>query len=200
LKQLNRKETNKMKLGLLLSLLLACTLLGGSAMAQGCAVTTIAFPPTGGTNNIIKSGTCIASGTPGGTQTARLRWDNGGNGHLQLFDTDDSGQSLWCALDSTNHCAKGSSLCLQPDGNMVIYDQSGCHGNALWASNTSNNGLSNPICGFFGPDCNEDGERLGVFDITVNGIAVGESAVIQNDTLAHSDSGPQIIWFSNQND
>lgn len=188
-----------MNLKMRLFLLLACSLIAGTAMAQGCSVATRAFPPDGGVNLAFNSEFCIASGTPGGTQTGRLRWDSGGDGRLQLFDTDDTGQSLWCAIDSTtSRCAVGSSLCLQGDGNMVIYEFANCGGNPLWASNTSNNNPSNPICGLFLEDCNDDGEVLAVADnpSVFGATRTGERGVIYNDTLAGSDEHRQTIWFT----
>lgn len=188
-----------MKLRLFLFLFLACTLLVGGAMAQGCSVTTLAFPTDGGPNRAFNSEFCIASGTPGGTQTGRLRWDSGGDGRLQLFDTDDTGQSLWCAIDPmTNRCAVGSSLCLQGDGNMVIYEFANCGGNPLFASNTSNNNPSNPLCGLFLEDCNDDGEVLAVADnpVVFGTLRTGERGVIFNDTAFGSDERKQAIWFT----
>jgi hypothetical protein len=171
----------KMKLRLLL--LVACAMFAGRAMAQSsCSVKPLQFPA------VFNSAVCIASGTPGGTQTARLRWDNNDAGELQLFDTDDAGAPmLWCAQDSGGNCVRnGQSLCLQSDGNMVIYAGTNCSGTALWASNTVG--------------ANEDGEILVVGELFVNGVSKGESAFIINDNNAGSDTGPQIVWFSNNND
>ncbi|HLJ26194.1 MAG TPA: hypothetical protein VKY85_05750 [Candidatus Angelobacter sp.] len=191
-----------MKLRLFLFLFLACTLVTGSAMAQGCSTKPLQFPPSGGNDIGVPSGTCIASLDSAGNQSGRLRWDNGGNGILQLFDTDDGGQSLWCALQAGS-CARGRILCLQQDGNAVIYTGSDCGGvgsdpdvgTALWASNTSGN------CGLFGNCTNEDTEELFVQDnLSVNGVHIGEAAVIYNDTHQGSDEGRVLLWHSNSSD
>lgn len=136
-----------------LFLLLAFTLLAGSAMAQ-CTVTAIGFPLQGQADKQVASGKCIANNDEGPTgQGGRLRWEGGVNtpGRLQLFDADDSGQALWCAIDSvTGACALAELFCLQQDGNAVLYQ--GDHtagtphcgdvgnnptlGRVLWASNT----------------------------------------------------------------
>ena len=88
-----------------LFLFLASTLLVGNAMAQGCSTTPIAFPAPGGTDRTVASGTCIANVDAGSAtgQGGRLRWDNSGNHELQLFDSDDSGQLLWCANSGGNN-------------------------------------------------------------------------------------------------
>jgi len=193
-----------MKPKLFLFLFFACTLLAGSAMAQGCSTKSLPFPPEGAGHHIIYNTTsfCIASLDSSGTQSARLRWNNSNAGFLQLFDTDDSGSPvLWCARDSSNHCAKGSSICFQTDGNLVIYDQQNCQGSALWASNTGHGGaLTNLNCDDvipffpFVPTCNEDGERLGVREVSRTG---EESAFISTDTDTGSDTGVKFIWQSN---
>jgi hypothetical protein len=149
-----------MKLRLFLLLFLACTLLAGRAIAQGCSAQPIPFPHPGDNDRGVKSGTCIANINvdPDATgQGGRLRWDDNSNHQLILWDTDDGGQFLWCAPDRTNGiCVQGLLLCLQQDGNMVIYEgnphagtphcgdvgNNPTLGNALWASNTpgSNDG------------------------------------------------------------
>jgi hypothetical protein len=105
-------------------------------MAQGCSTQPIQFPDPGGVDYQVPSPTCIANSDEGPTgQGGRLRWDetiSGGSTHeLELFDSDDGGELLWCAntandkggSSSPTNClnAKGSVLCLQQDGNMVIY-------------------------------------------------------------------------------
>jgi hypothetical protein len=164
-----------------LFLLLASALFAGRAMAQSsCTVEALKFPA------VFNSAKCIASGTPGGTQTARLRWDNNDAGELQLFDTDDGGTLLFCASNSSGCVSGGESLCLQTDGNMVIYSGTSCSGQPRWASNTA---------GTF-----EDGEELFVAELVVNGVSRGEAAFIFNDINAGSDTGPQLVWLSNNND
>jgi hypothetical protein len=186
-----------------LFLFLACTLLVGKATAQtGCTAHPLDFPPEGGKTIIYNTTSfCIASVDSSGIQTARLRWNNNNAGYFQLFDTDDSGALLWCAKDSSNHCAKGSSICLQTDGNLVIYDQENCQGSPLWATNTGHGGaLFNLDCDGLAriippiPTCNEDGERLGVREVAKTG---EESAYISNDTVSGSDTGVKFIWESN---
>lgn len=108
----------------------------GTARAQ-CPETTLLFPANSANSDIAKvevpSGACIA----GRNQAARLRWDDGGNGLLELFDTDDGGTLIWCnGFNDPGGCKPGKSLCLQSDGNMVIYDGASCTGNAVWASGT----------------------------------------------------------------
>lgn len=182
-----------MKLRLSLFLFLACALLVGNAKAQTCSVTAKKFPTT------FNSAFCIASANSSGTQTGRLRWDDNNSHALELFDTDDGGRFLWCAGGGSNqnNCARGNSLCLQSDGNMVIYQDVDCGGNALWASNTSG-GFE---CAVFGNCTNEDGEELFVQDnLIINGGSFGESAVIYNDTDAGSDTGRQLIWHSASSD
>jgi len=126
-----------MKLRLFLFLLLACTLLAGRAIAQGCSTNPIKFPDPGAADKLVPSGTCIANAdgdSPTG-QGGRLRWDQpivGGSTHgLRLYDSDGGGTLLWCANNADNaggssgpsNCLnhEGSILCLQQDGNMVIY-------------------------------------------------------------------------------
>ncbi len=175
-----------------LFLLLASSLLAGIGTAHAsCTNMTLFFPPPGNPTLKVISGSCITDPNSG----ARLRWDDNNNGELQLFDTDGVGALLWCAHDSTGACAKGSSLCLQADGNLVIYAGSDCRTDPLWASNT------------FGIDprthqpFNDDGEILVVGDVSVNGGKRGERAVILNDQNpgAASDSNT-IIWLSNNTD
>lgn len=193
----------KHRSSLFLFLFIACTLLAGRAMAQGCSTTPLKFPPSGGHDLAVPSGTCVASTDSTGAQTGRLRWDNGGNGILQLFDTDDGGGALWCAEQSGN-CAKGTILCRQQDGNLVIYKpkpnqgpiacgNDGDGGDPVWASNTS--------CGISFNCPNEDTEELFVQDhLSVNGVNIGEAAVIYNDTAPGSDEGRQLLWHSNSSD
>src|ERR1041385_8001976 len=138
-----------MKLRLFLFLGLACTLLAGRAMAQGCSDTPLTFPsPSSHTNRQIASGTCIANDDTDGstsTQGGRLRWNNNNSRLLELFDHDDNGQRLRCdgKSNSSTTCIPGNILCLQADGNMVIYSGSGgisCNGDQgtpVWASNTA---------------------------------------------------------------
>ncbi len=139
-----------MKLRLFLFLFLACTLVTGSAMAQGCSTSPIAFPAPGGNDKTVASGTCIANVDAGSTgQGGRLRWNDSNNHELVLFDSDDGGGFLWCAGGggNANNCAVGTILCLQQDGNMVMYTprpgqgtihcgNDGDGGLAVWASNT----------------------------------------------------------------
>jgi hypothetical protein len=183
-----------MKLRLSLLLFLACTLVAGKAMAQTCTTTPIRFPRTFNSNMPF----CVAS-EGGGTQTGRLRWNDNNSHALELFDTDDGGRFLWCAGGGSNqnNCTRGNSLCLQSDGNMVIYQDTNCGGNALWASNTSG-GIE---CALFNNCTNEDGEELFVQDnLVINGGSFGETAVIYNDTDPGSDTGRQLIWHSASSD
>lgn len=173
-------------LKLKLFLLLAATFLfgNGAAHAQSltCVVKALGFPAPSSTvvKVAVPSGTCVAA--PG--QAARLRWDDNRSGQLQLFDTDDSGQLLWCGHlhDGNTTCAQGLSFCLQSDGNAVIYAGANCTGEALWASNTVG--------------ANVNGEVIEVHD-TVPGDFTGERAVILN----HTNTGTgTIVWTSNNTD
>jgi hypothetical protein len=160
-------------------LLISILFMGFGAARASCPEGGLLFPaPGSGVKLAVKSGTCIAA--PG--QAARLRWDDSGSGQLQLFDSDDAGTPLiWCAHDNTGACARGSSLCLQDDGNLVIYAGSDCKTDPLWASNTTRSGD------------NEDGEFLTVIDV----VGSGERAAILND---HNKPPEQIIWVSNNTD
>ena len=148
-----------MKYKSLFLLLISVVLAGmGTARAQ-CAEVLLGFP-TSGPPVPVPSGTCLAAPN----QQARLRWDNANSGKLQLFDTDDQGQQIWCAGgDTGGGCVVGQSFCLRQDGNAVIFDGPSCTGNALWRSGTSGQN----ICG--------EGIGVGVFS---NG---GEKAVIVNN-------------------
>jgi hypothetical protein len=185
-----------MKLRLYLSLL-ALTLLFaiGAAHAQSlpCVVAGLDFPSPNqvGMAFSVDSGACLASTSPNdrnGPQTGRLRWDDNKSGKLELFDTDDGGALLWCGHlhDGNGPCAVGKSLCLQWDGNMVIYSGTGCSGSPQWASNTNGE--------------NEGGEFLFVGDKIIPGFDGGEVAVIVNDHSTNADTLPQIIWESNNSD
>ena len=153
-----------MKLKLFLFLFFACTLLSARAMAQGCSTIPIPFPLVGTADIKVNSGACVANVDAGTTgQGGRLRWDNNNSHALELFDSDDSGQLLWCAGGNPNaNCRSGNNaiLCLQQDGNMVIYVPQanettaivcnrnagdGGGGVAIWASNTqhANDGANN---------------------------------------------------------
>jgi hypothetical protein len=162
-----------------LFLFLACALLAGSAKAQ-CKVEGLLFPAPSASNFFaeVVPGTCLASGTST-NQTARLRWVNG---NLALFDLDDggTGKLLWCA-GSPNACVTGGSLCLQRDGNLVIYSQDQCVGSPLWASNTVG--------------ANDPAEFLEVLDG-----AGGEHAAILNDTGPGADEPAKLVWISNNSD
>ena len=111
----------------------------GTAHAQ-CAEATLVFPFQNSSNTDIAkvevpSGACIA----GVNHVARLRWDDNNNGILQLFDTDGTGGQIWCdgISDPGGICQPGKSLCLQSDGNMVVYAGASCTGNAVWSSGTA---------------------------------------------------------------
>jgi hypothetical protein len=168
-----------MKLRLFLFLFLACSLLAGRAYAQGCSTAPIPFPTNN--NHLVPSGTCIANVDPNSPtgQGGRLRWNDNSNHELVLFDSDSGGIFLWCAgggHDSTK-CALGHSLCLQADGNMVIYAESStCSGTPVWASNTQGQNFAN--------------ERLVVNKNVVwkSLLRTGDRAVVRND------NGPQ--WVS----
>lgn len=187
-----------MKLRLFLFLFVACSVLVGNAMAQGCTVTALAFPVSGGSDRQVTGGTCIAnadSDSPNG-QGGRLRWEGNDNtpGRLQLFDADDGGQSLWCALDSvTGACALAELFCLQQDGNAVLYQgdhtqgtphcgQVGSNptlGRALWSSNTDGD--------------NDNFEKLDVEEqpggILWNGaLRTGDHAVVRNSS--------KVLWVN----
>ena len=130
-----------------LFLLLASTLLAGSAMAQSCSTLPFTFPLPGAADKPVPSGTCLANVDAGPTgQGGRLRWNNNGSHELQLFDSDDAGQLLWCA-NNAGVCAVGGILCAQQDGNLVMYSQVqgqppiACHndgngGAVAWSSGT----------------------------------------------------------------
>lgn len=143
-----------MKLKLFLFLFIACTLLAGRAMAQGCQTNPKIFP-TGNSDTTLTPGFCIANVDAGSTgQGGRLRWDDSNNQELVLFDSDDTGNFLWCAggafgsgTGNQSLCRTGTILCLQHDGNMVLYAPNGPNtasvcvhdgdgGVAVWASNT----------------------------------------------------------------
>src|SRR5262249_36943215 len=119
-----------------LILLLAVTALVGMGTARAaCTKHEITFP-TSGSALRVGSGTCI---TPI-SQAGRLRWDNNSNGRLELFDTDESGQLIWCAHDLQNPsaCAQGNSFCLQANGNATIWTGSTCgSGRMVWQSGTN---------------------------------------------------------------
>lgn len=198
-----------MKLRLFLLLFLACTLLAGKAMAQGCSTQPLQFPPDDGNDKTVPDNTCVASLDSHGNQSGRLRWNNNNTSHiLQLFDTDDGGGSLWCAPEdgSPSFCARADVLCLQQDGNAVMYASTpghpaACHGSGngsqpVWSSNT------NGDCNFIFQTCtNEDIEELFVQDdLSVNGVHIGEAAVIYNDTQAGSDESRQLLWHSSSSD
>ena len=158
-----------------LFLLLAGALLAGisSAHAQTCTVEALVFPTSG--NAAVNTPICLAAGG----QAARLRFDNNNSGLLQLFDTDDAGQQIWCATDVLGHCAKGTSLCFQSDGDLVIYDGvQECTGNAVWHSGTKG--------------ANVGVEVLEVVDSGTD----GEHAVILN----HFNTTRVIVWQSNNHD
>jgi hypothetical protein len=163
-----------MKRGLLL--LFVSMLVGAGSAWAACPEGVIPFPaPNSGQDRVLNSGACLSNAG----QAARLRWDNAGSHELQLFDTDDSGQLLWCAHDSSGGCAKGKSACLQADGNMVIYSGDNCTGSAQWASNTRGKNI--------------DGEVLAVADSASD----GEHMVIVN----HRNNPPeQFIFISNNRD
>jgi hypothetical protein len=168
-------------------------------MAQGCSTNPISFPPPGASDQQVASGTCIANvDVDNGVtmQGGRFRWDNNSSNELQLFDADDSGQLLWCANSANNHggssgptnClnSNGSILCLQQDGNMVIYAPNGpiqphCVNNgdggvAVWASDTAGD--------------NDGGEELVVQEDVFfkNAHRLGDRAVIRNNT--------KVVWVS----
>jgi hypothetical protein len=188
-----------MKMRLFLFLFFAGTLLAGKAVAQ-CTTTPETFPLQNHADKQVASGKCLTNNDTdnGVTQDGgRLRWQGGVNtpGTLQLFDTDDGGQALWCAIDSTTAaCARAELFCLQQDGNAVLYQ--GDHssgtphcgdvpnnptlGRALWASNTDGD--------------NDNQEILDVEEKLPNGILwngafrTGDRAVVRNS------SGP--IWVN----
>jgi hypothetical protein len=168
-----------MKLRLFLFLFLASTLLAGTAMAQGCSTNPLPFPVPGGNDRLVPSGTCITNAFDEGGDGGRLRWDNNSSHELQLFDADDGGQLLWCA-NNGGVCALGNILCLQQDGNMVIYvsvpgnpaidcgNSDGDNGQPTWASNTQ--GL------------NDSQEQLTVEEnvVWLGKLRTGDRAVIRN--------------------
>jgi hypothetical protein len=167
-----------------LFLLLASTLLGGVATARANCFTYVLFPaPGSSTDSALVNGVCIVGfrGYTDGT----LRWDNNNSGQLQLFDTDDDKSLLWCPRDR-HDCLVGKTVCLQRDGNMVLYSDGPyiCGGTPLWASNTQ--GL------------NHHGEILVEQDIrTVSG-KTGERVLLKND--CYDLYGCEEIWYSNNND
>ena len=168
-------------------LLLACTLLAGRAMAQGCSTSPIYFPQPGDPDIQVAAGTCIANADPDSPtgQGGRLRWDNNNSHELQLFDSEHGGVFLWCdgQSDSSTTCIPGNILCLQQDGNMVIYAGSGIscngnHGTPVWSSKTLGE--------------NDGHERLTVEENVKTGslVRTGERAVILNNT------GPNPLFVS----
>jgi hypothetical protein len=205
------KNERTLKMKFKLFLFLACALLAGRATAQTCFASQRNFPqPMAGDKTAPPF--CMAnadSDSPSG-QGGRLRWNNNSSHALQLFDTDDDGHLMWCANpDNTNGGSSGdtsnclttnnSILCLQQDGNMVIYGPSGtimpqCVGDGgggtpLWASGTENT---------FFTTTNNGNERLVVEeDVSFkNGLRSGDRAVIRNNptntgilwvTLGYSD-------------
>jgi hypothetical protein len=159
-----------------LFLLFAWVLLAGisTAHAQQCKVEFLIFPKSG--NDAVNTPICLAASG----QAARLRWDNAGSGLLQLFDTDDGGQAVWCAKDVVGNCAKGTSLCFQSDGDLVIYDGvQECTGNAVWHSGTKGD--------------NVGAEGLGVLDSATD----GEHAVIVTN---FNTPQQMIVWQSANHD
>jgi hypothetical protein len=183
-----------MKLRLFLFLFLASTLLAGTAMAQGCTTTPDPFPLQGDPDKEVISGKCLTNNdTDNGVtqQGGRLRWQGSVNtpGTLQLFDADDDGHSLWCAIDkSTGVCAQAELFCLQQDGNAVLYQ--GDHtfgtphcgdvgsnptlGRALWASNTQGANDNHEVLDV------EEEDPLGI--LWNNTRYKGDRAVVRNQT------------------
>lgn len=190
---------------LFLFLFIACTLLAGRAMAQGCTTNPKDFPQPGDADTQVGSNFCIANPDEGPTgQGGRLRWATNGGHALQLFDADDSGELLWCANSGNDNGGSsgptncwdipGSILCLQQDGNMVIYqpqrggpstidcgrtDSDG--GQAVWASGTENTLFTT----------NNDGHEVLVVQEDVifnNAQRTGDRAVIHNNS--------KILWVS----
>jgi outer membrane protein assembly factor BamB len=137
LKSHESERKGLMKLKLFLLFFTGIVLLGiGTANAQ-CPNSILLFPPPTTDGTIVKlavpSGTCIAAPN----QTARLRWNNNNSGLLQLFDTDEGGAQIWCdGINNPGGCQPGGSLCLQSDGNMVVYLGTSCNGTAIWSSGT----------------------------------------------------------------
>jgi hypothetical protein len=170
------ERTSNMKAKLFL--LVAVTGLIGIGTARAdCTKNQIAFP-TSGSALRVPSGTCIAPIS----QAARLRWDNNGSGRLDLFDTDESGQLIWCAHDIQNPsaCASGNSFCLQVNGNATIWTGSTCGtGTMVWQSGTVNKNIKGEVIKIVdGPDC---GEMVAIVNMV--------------DTVF-----PANVWFSNNCD
>jgi hypothetical protein len=167
-----------MKYTRLLMLFAGVIILGvGTARAQ-CSEAYLLFPIhfSNGTNGDVAkvevpSGTCIAALN----QAARLRWNNNNSGLLQLFDTDEAGNQIWCNGIDAGGCKPGKSLCLQSDGNMVIYAGASCTGNAVWSSGT----VGQNFCG----------EGLAVADG-----GNGEEVVIVNNIFGCASGGLQFVW------
>ena len=190
---------------LFLFLFIACTLLAGRAMAQGCTTTPDAFP-TGSSDKPVASGTCLANADADSStgQGGRLRWDDSNNDKLILFDSEHGGGFLWCAggangvgTGNQNDCAGGagsSVLCMQHDGNLVLYTPNGTTlphcvndgdgGRAVWASNTDGD--------------NDGQEELVIEENVVFGgvLRTGERVVIRNGSgvkfvgLGYVDTDP----------
>lgn len=168
-----------MKYTRLLMLFAGMIILGvGTARAQ-CSEAYLLFPvhfSNSSNTDIAKvevpAGACIAALN----QAARLRWDNNGSGLLQLFDTDEAGNQIWCnGISDPGGCKPGKSLCLQSDGNMVIYAGASCTGNAVWSSGT----VGQNFCA----------EGLAVADE-----GDGEHVAIVNNIFGCAPGGPQIVW------
>jgi hypothetical protein len=183
-----------MKLRLILFLFVGCTLLAGKAFAQGCTTTPDTFPAPNTPDKGVLSGKCLTNNDVDNgvtLQGGRLRWQGSVNtpGTLQLFDADDDGHALWCAIDKqTGVCAQAELFCLQQDGNAVLYKGDHTQGTphcgdvgnnstlgpALWASNTQ--------------FANDGNERLGVEEEQPQGVEChgsffkGDRAVIRNNS------------------
>jgi hypothetical protein len=167
-------------------LLLTAILLGGVVESRADCVNYLEFPsPFTHNTTWVAYGTCIqdpARYDAGG----RLRWGDNNNGQLQLFDTDDHGQLIWCAHDDSDHdtCVTNglNSLGAQWDGNLVIYDS---YGKALWASNTVGS--------------NEEGEVLTVCELYCpSPHTISDHAIIFADAFNPPGDSMDGVWIEPQ--
>jgi hypothetical protein len=157
----------------LLLLFLASTVLLGTITAHAqCAEVLLGFPSSG--LALVQTDTCLAAPN----QAGRLRWNHDSSGLLQLFDTDENKQQIWCAGEFTGGCVSGQSFCLRSDGNAIIFSGPNCTGTERWSSGTG------------GTNVCEEG--FGVGDFTPG----GEMVVIINhlDPNCGNHSQPVVVW------
>jgi hypothetical protein len=59
------------------------------------------------------------------------------NGLLQFYDVR-TGNLIWCAGISTGSCTQGKSLCLNSNGQLQMYSDSGCTGSKVFTAGPDN--------------------------------------------------------------